>query len=592
MNKKFLALMIMIFVLSFGIALADDDGTYNDGYMEGYEQGLKDGKDRVQARTPIVRLQISKDLPSANPGETLEFKITYKNESQYPAKNLVITPIFENDKVLIYERPLVHKSLQGLKARAEETVTFSIKVNEDAKKGTYPMKIKFEYTNSMGEGFTREETAYYEILSEKTKPILSISNIKYSKDNFAYGDRFNVSFDVNNIGMDEAKEVEIKMSGFENNTIMPLNSNDYTYVGTLNGKGSNKGNVFTQGFTMQISENIEVHDVTLTITVSYKGFDDKEYKIEKNIYVTNIAIKEKSGDKKEEEEKKDEIKLPKPKVIVSSYGISPRDITAGDEFTFTFNLKNTSREKAIRNIKFTIGSKDGCFIITKGSNTFFVEKMGVQETIYRQIDLKAKQDLLSNSYEVHISISYEDYDGVEYTSDESVNIPVTEYSKVSINSANVEDAYVGTNTNLSFQYANLGKATVSNLIATVRGDFEPVQEETYIGNVQAGNSDYYDIEVKPTKEGQNFGTLVLSYEDSSGKRLEVTRAFDANAYPEETLNPDDMMTDDGMDMPEEEVIHFETWQIVLAGIGSFVVMFIVTKFITKKIILKRFEKDL
>ena len=45
----------------------------------------------------------------------------------------------------------------------------------------------------------------------------------------------------------------------------------------------------------------------------------------------------------------------------------------------------------------------------------------------------------------------------------------------------------------------MGKATVSNLVATVRGDFIPVQESTYIGNLQAGTSDYYDIEVKLIK---------------------------------------------------------------------------------------------
>ena len=593
MNKKFgIILLTLIMVMTFCHLAFADDGTYNDGYIEGYEQGLKDGKDRVQARTPIVRIQDPKELPSANPGEILEFKITYKNESQYPAKNLVITPIFEDDKVLIYERPLVHRSLQGLKARAEETVTFSIKVNEDAKKGTYPMKIKFEYTNSMDEGFTREETAYYKILSEKTKPILNISNIKYSQNSFSYGDRFNVSFDVNNIGVDEAKEVEIKMTGFENNTIMPVNSNDYSYVGTLNGKGSNKGNVFTQGFAMQISKNIEVHDVTLTITVEYKGFDDKEYKIEKNIYVTGIKINEKSGDKKEEE-KKDEVRLPKPKVIVSSYGMYPNDITAGDEFTFNFTLKNTSRDKAIRNIKITVGSKEGSFIITKGSNTFYVESMGTQATISKQLDLKAKQDLLSNSYEVHLDISYEDYDGEEYDSNESVNIPVTEFSKLAINSVMIDDGYVDNPSNLSFSYANMGKATISNLIATVRGDYEPVQEETYIGNVQAGNSDYFDIEVKPTVEGQNFGTLVLSYEDSSGKRIEVTRAFDSTAYAEESNNSEfeEFSTVDETEM-DEEGIHFDTWQIVLAGIGTFLVVFFLTKIITKKIILRRFEKDL
>ncbi len=44
--------------------------------------------------------------------------------------------------------------------------------------------------------------------------------------------------------------------------------------------------------------------------------------------------------------------------------------------------------------------------------------------------------------------------------------------------------------------------------------------------------------------------------------------------------------------PVEEPTIFETWQIVLAGFGSLLVSFIVARFITKKIILKKFEDEL
>ena len=157
------------------------------------------------------------------------------------------------------------------------------------------------------------------------------------------------------------------------------------------------------------------------------------------------------------------------------------------------------------------------------------------------------------------------------------------------------EGYVGTPTSLSFDYVNMGKATISNLTATVTGDFEPMQEMTYIGNIQAGNSDYYDIEVKPTKVGVNYGTLVLTFEDSSGRNIEVTRDFQANAYEEAQFGPEDepqYNPGEGPIMPEEEGITFRTWQIVLAGIGSFLVSFILVRAITKKIMLKKFEDEI
>jgi hypothetical protein len=218
--------------------------------------------------------------------------------------------------------------------------------------------------------------------------------------------------------------------------------------------------------------------------------------------------------------------------------------------------------------------------------------MGKNSSISKSLCLKAKQDLLSNSYPISIEFDYEDYEGVEYTSRETLNVPVTEYSKLVINSASVSEGYVDAPTSLSFEYVNMGKATVSNLVATVKGDFEPVQESTYIGNLQAGTSDYYDIEVKPTKEGKNYGTLVLSFEDSSGRTIEVKRDVEATAISEEVYK-DDPLEGLIIDEPEDEnVVRFEAWQIVLAGIGTLLLSFIIVKTITKKIILKKFEDEI
>ena len=44
--------------------------------------------------------------------------------------------------------------------------------------------------------------------------------------------------------------------------------------------------------------------------------------------------------------------------------------------------------------------------------------------------------------------------------------------------------------------------------------------------------------------------------------------------------------------PIEEAAKIPVWQIVLAGLGSFVVTFLIAKIITTKIIRKKLEEDL
>ena len=585
---KRISFCILVFVLLssiFTFSIADSNDSYQDGYNAGYDEGYNDGKSSAKSRVPSVKLIQSNDIPEAIPGEIVEFDIKFKNDSKDSALNLHITPDFENNNVLVYERPLSYSTTVSLRSNKEGSTSFKIKISEDAKKGTYPLKLKFEYKNVLGELFTREENYYFRVINEKSKPILNVSNIKLSSNELKYGDRFSASFDVLNLGESEAEDVEIRLTGFADSGIMPVDSKDFTYIGKIDGKKT-----VNLSYDFAISEDIETKDNTIKIAISYKGYDDKEYSTEKSIYVTGIKLKEKKNDDKKDDE---DYKYAKPKMIITAYNTSKNNIIAGDEFNFTFTFKNTSREKDIRNIKITVGSTDGSFIITNGSNTFFVESLGRTNSLSKKLSLRAKQDLLSNSYPIVIDFEYEDYDGSEYTSRENINIPVTEYSRLVINSAMVDEGYVGSTSSLYFEYANMGKATISNLVASAKGDFVPVQENNYIGNIQAGNADSFDIEVKPTKVGLNIGTLILTFEDSSGRQIVVTRDFEANAM-EEISQPTDFGDIDNFDVTndEEKGTTYKAWQIILAGLGSLVVTFFISKIITKKILLKRFEDEI
>ena len=245
-------------------------------------------------------------------------------------------------------------------------------------------------------------------------------------------------------------------------------------------------------------------------------------------------------------------------------------------------------------MKITLSSENGAFMITRGSNTFYIEKLGPKESATRSIELNVKQDLTSSSYPININFDYEDSSNDTHIANEVINLPVTEYSKLVINSAYAGQTMVGGQTSLSFDYINMGKAKVSNLTASVEGDFTAVQPINYIGNLEAGNSDYYDIMITPTKEGELYGVLVLSFEDSSGKQIEVRKDFTSYAMAE-IIPEDNQFMDPGFYEPiiEEPIEENLTWwQIALYGFGSFLITFIITKIITTKIVRKKLEDEI
>ena len=136
------------------------------------------------------------------------------------------------------------------------------------------------------------------------------------------------------------------------------------------------------------------------------------------------------------------------------------------------------------------------------------------------------------------------------------------------------------NTNNGTDFANYPTFTVMassehNNLVDVDTTFElAASEDTSLELVQACFSitpkvEYEIVEVRKDFEG--FAMEMPTYDEPS---------FDEPMYD-----------DPGMIMPEpEETI--ETWVIVVSGIGSFLVSFIITKMITTKIVRKRLEDEI
>lgn len=514
-------------------------------------------------------------------GEDFNLTIDYKNDSSHNAYDIRMTPLFE-DMPLVYERPVVFERTKTLKARDSGTVSFSFKAADDAALGVYGLKFKIEYTNVRDENYDTEQIIYFKVVKEKVKPIIEISDILTGESGVFANSTFPLNFVVSNKGEIDANNVEVTLKGLSPDTFMAVDSKNYKYVGELKNGGS-----INVSFNMFASEKINKGLNTITAEIKYKDTSGNELSTEKIIYILDV--------KSENEVVDEDGSLAKPKIIISSYSTVPKSIIAGDEFNFNFTFKNTSKEKNLRNMKITLSATDGAFIITKGSNTFYIEELAANDVMAKSIGLKAKQDLSSNSYPIILSFDYEDSAGAEYVAEEKINIPVTEYSKLVINSVYANEGYVNSNTSLAFDYINMGRAVVSNLTASVEGDYVAVQPINYIGNLNAGSSDYYDIEITPTKSGANYGTLVLAFEDSSGKIIEVRKEFEGFAmeefsFDEPTFDPEYMYPGMVEPMEEEEVV--STWTIVGYGFGAFLITFFITKIITTKIVRKKLEDEI
>ena len=110
----------------------------------------------VDRNVPKVKIEQPEVLPEAQAGKPFNISITYKNESDSNAYDLTITPVFD-DVPLVYEKPVEFKRTSILRARKSDVYSFSLKIADNAKLGTYALKFKIECTNVHDESFTSEQ---------------------------------------------------------------------------------------------------------------------------------------------------------------------------------------------------------------------------------------------------------------------------------------------------------------------------------------------------------------------------------------------------------------------------------------------------
>jgi hypothetical protein len=531
--------------------------------------------DEYTPKVPNIIITDFKSMPEVEAGKTLDLSLTLENDSLYSAKKITITPNLA-ELPIKWNQPTDYSSLFALSAKKQTKVTFNFNISDDARIGTYGIKFDLEYFNSRDERYSRSQTVYFKVTSEKSKPILVVDSITTDADPIIAGSQLVLSFNVTNIGDITAKDVKLVLTGLTKDSFMAVDSSDTRYIATLDGKASSK-----QFFTLLVSKNIPKGTNPINVSLTYKDTLNNDYTVEKVIYLNNIQS-EKDGASGEGGA---------PKVMIQSYYTSPSSIRAGDNIDFNFTFINTNIAKSINNIKITIDSPEGALMIAKGSNTFYIENLGPKGTVEKNISLNVKQDLTSKSYPININFDYEDSSGEHYTSEEVISLPVIEYSKLVINNVYAPEAYFGSPLNLSFDYINMGKAKVSNLTASVSGDYVSKQDVNYIGNLEAGNSDYYDIEIYPSKAGDLNGELILSFEDSSGKVIEVKKSFQGFAMDPSTEVPGGEVVDP-IPTPVEEEKPMSGWAIGGIGFGSFLISFIVTKIIAGKIIRKKLEDEI
>ena len=222
------------------------------------------------------------------------------------------------------------------------------------------------------------------------------------------------------------------------------------------------------------------------------------------------------------------------------------------------------------------------FTPVDSSNTFYFDSIGAKQTVNKKLRLFVVPDAQPKTYTLTVNFEYEDAEGNEYTATELLGINVKQPTQVETGQIYIpETTEMGVPVPVSFEIYNTGKVVLSNFMIKIEGDVETQNKSTFIGNFEAGNTEYFDGSFTPMNIGETPVSIVITYEDPSGESFEVRKDFTMNVTEASPMTDE---FDPSMMPPEEEKVDFKKIGII---VGIVVVVVIAGVVIFKKIKAKK-----
>lgn len=275
-----------------------------------------------------------------------------------------------------------------------------------------------------------------------------------------------------------------------------------------------------------------------------------------------------------------------PRVMVSDYSIEEGEVLAGQPFTLNITLKNTA-SSAVRNLKLTVTTEKGELLPLEGAGTAYAAKMDANGEVQFSFSMKAIEGLEEKSYKLTLKTEYEGSNGVEYTVDESVFIPVKLKQRASVTDIFLPDSglELGDTVEISASVNNLGDGSLYNVTVQVSGD-NVEETQSYIGNIESGKSGILDVLTKASSISQigDKNKLIVSYEDRAGNLYKQEAEFTISVAQPMYENLELVK-----DTPDASgAIKTVLWVIVGVAVLAAVVWLLIRRWKRKKSILEEF----
>ena len=239
-----------------------------------------------------------------------------------------------------------------------------------------------------------------------------------------------------------------------------------------------------------------------------------------------------------------------PRVMLAGFASSPAEVEAGQDFSVSFTLRNTSKRTRVQNIKVSLSSGEGAaFLPANGSSSLFIDRISAGDDSIQSMAFHSLPSLEEKPYQMTLTLEYEDAAANAYQAQETVSVQVKQGIRADTSAPQVmpEMVQVGQDASVTFNIHNQGKTKLYNAKAAVK-DGQPVTgQEMFIGTIEAGSTGAVDMLVHADEESTDPLVIEVTYEDVNGKVTSLSKEVPLSVMPMETMEE---YPEEGMPMEE------------------------------------------
>ncbi len=482
---------------------------------------VPDTPDDTSKYVPILNIMNS-TMPSGSAGSSIGISLSIKNTGSYTARNIRITPDLSDDSPFTLDGSNAVQTINDLSPNKARTIRYYFMISPSAQEKVYQIKFDFKYYNDYDDYFggsnsPLSESIYIKVINTNTSPRLSIGDVQ-----FQYTDQepskkiMDTKLKIVNLGNLTAKDVKITLQGLKDDGLGLYKDTNLKSVESIDGNSETLIH-----YALLPSNKIGKGNYGLTARIEYKDQGGQEYSGEHQFFV---PVEYGEGGNSV------------PKIILNEYYCNPSIVKAGENFTLNLSFLNTSKDKAISNIKifFTVPENESntsgsVFTPVKSSNTFFIDYIPPKGVYRKTLEFFTIPDATPKTYTLTANFEYEEENGTEHKATELIGVPVNQQIKLETSDIQFPpEAYLGQPLPASMDFYNMGKAKLSNLMIKLEGDFDIQNGNYFVGNFEIGASDFYEGTIIPNTPGMQEGAIIISYDEPSGEHLEIRKDFTLN----------------------------------------------------------------